>query len=357
MEHDVEQLFRDSGLTAPAHRVNETRLHRLLGEDYGLSGRLRRVDTEKDATYRLAPTEGGSHSEREFLVKVSQPDEPSDVVQCQVDAVRWIEHEDPEIPVQTILPARDGAHLRVLTDEAGEYCGRLRVHRFIPGTMLADADPTPAQLRTVGSMLGRIDGVLSGFTHPGAERVLVWDLTRFLQFEALIDQEPDAERRSGARAVFDAYRTWVAPRLSTARTQVIHGDFSPFNVVVDPEAEDYVTGVIDFGDVVRSPLVFDPAVLLGNHLLAAPEHPWVQARALLDGYRATLPLSDEEVGLVAVASAARVTLRALIANWRVRRGTDRADYVMEHARHDWGRVANVVAHGFSAARAYLLHHD
>lgn len=351
----VESLLRMSGLSGHAHHVDEERLAGVLRRVYGLQGALTRLDTEKDATYRLRAVQQGSVEE--FLVKVSHPEEPLDVVRCQVDIIDWIERTDPGIPVQTVRPARDGSAARRLQDESGAFDGVLRVHRFIPGPLLADESPGLAQRHAVGAMLGRVDIALRAFSHPGEEAVLAWDLSRFLTLEPLIDLELDEHRRGRAQQVFDAFRERVEPHLSTSRRQVLHGDFSPYNVVVDPAADEYVAGVIDFGDTVRGPVVFDPAVLLGNHLHAAPRHPWEDARDLLDGYRHVYPLSEQEVGLVAVASVARVTLRALIANWRLGRGTDRGDYVRRHAMHDWSRVDNVIGVGFDAAHAYLLHHE
>lgn len=355
MDAETEALLRDTGLAGTAHRVDEEWLARVLDQQYGLRGTLSRLDTEKDATFRLCGVEADAVDE--FLVKVSHPEEPLDVVRCQVDVIEWIERTDPGIPLQNVRAALDGRRWRHFDDETGQAAGILRVYRYLPGLLLAEAAPSPAQRRAVGAMLGRVDTVLAEFAHPGETPLLVWDLRRFLRFEPLIELEADERRRELARHVFGAFREEVQPRLDTARSQVIHGDFSPYNVVVDPSAEASVTGVIDFGDTMRAPVVFDPAVLLGNHLSTGPRHPWGEARDLLDGYREVFPLSDEEVGMVAVASAARVVLRALIATWRLEQGTDRADYVRRHAVHDWGRVAGVVDLGFDAAHAYLLHQN
>lgn len=351
MDADTEALLQVTGLAGAAHRVDESRLARVLDQDYDLRGTLTRLDTEKDATYRLRPD--AAHDE--FLVKVSHPEEPLDVVRCQIDVIDWIESVDAGIPTQSVRPALDRRPWRRLQDETGRFAGILRVYRFLPGALLAGETPSSDQRRAVGATLGRVDRALSGFTHPGDSPVLAWDLSRFLTLEPLIELETDTRRASRARQVFAAFRDRVQPHLATARTQMIHGDFSPYNVVVDPTGDPYVTGVIDFGDTLRGPVVFDPAVLLGNHLQPAPRHPWEVARDLLDGYRQVFPLTDHEVGLVAVASVARITLRALIATWRLERGTDRADYIRQHARDDGDRIANAIDLGFDAARAYLLH--
>lgn len=353
MIDETERLFREGGLLAQAPEIDEPILLAALDARYGITGRLVRLDTEADSTYRLRGERDGEPGE--FLVKVSQPEEPLDVVRCQADVIAWIEATDPALPVQSIVPDRSGAPYGAFEDPVGSFRGLLRVHRFIPGSLLVEADPDPAQLREVGAALGRLDTALRNFEHPGTERVLVWDLARFVSFEPLIALEPDAGRRALAQRVFDGFAERVVPRLASARTQVIHGDFSPYNVVVDPGRDPggFVTGIIDFGDTVRTPVVFDPAVLLCNHVREAPGHPWEAAGHLLAGYHREFPLEPDEVGMLVDATLARIALRALVSNWRISRGSDRADYIRTHAARDWIRLENALAHGYAAARDHL----
>jgi Ser/Thr protein kinase RdoA (MazF antagonist) len=119
---------------------------------------------------------------------------------------------------------------------------------------------------------------------------------------------------------------------------VIHGDFSPYNVVVDEQSDDYVTGVIDFGDTVRSAVIFDPAVALANLVGRTPDQPWRDACAFVAGYERARPIKDRELPLLPVAAIARLTLRALITNWRAERVPERRDYLLAHAKDDWINV-------------------
>ena len=66
----------------------------------------------------------------------------------------------------------------------------------------------------------------------------------------------------------------MVPLLDTLTSQVgPDGDFSPFNVLVDPDKPDYVTGIIDFGDVVRTSVIFDISVTMANLLGATSAAP------------------------------------------------------------------------------------
>ena len=120
--------------------------------------------------------------------------------------------------------------------------------------------------------------------------------------------------------------------------QVIHGDYSPYNVVVDEQSDDYVAGVIDFGDTVRSAVIFDPAVALANLVGRSPDQPWRDACAFVAGYERARPIKDRELPLLPVAALARLTLRALITNWRAQRVPERRDYLLAHAKDDWINV-------------------
>ena len=122
-------------------------------------------------------------------------------------------------------------------------------------------------------MLGRVDLALAGFTHPADRRVLVWDVQHFHHLTRLVEHTPNSAHRRLAQEVFRLFDRAVVPRLTDLETQVIHGDYSPHNVVVNPHGDRFVTGVIDFGDAVRSAVIFDPAVHLANLLGRTPGSP------------------------------------------------------------------------------------
>jgi Ser/Thr protein kinase RdoA (MazF antagonist) len=106
-------------------------------------------------------------------------------------------------------------------------------------------------------------------------------------------------------------------------------------VVLDERSDDYVVGLIDFGDTVRSPVIFDPAVALANLLGRTLDQPWWEASAFVAGYERTRPIKERELPLLPVAALARLTLRALITNWRAERVPERRDYLVAHAKDDW----------------------
>jgi Ser/Thr protein kinase RdoA (MazF antagonist) len=90
-------------------------------------------------------------------------------------------------------------------------------------------------------------------------------------------------------------------------------------------------------------VIFDPAVSLANLVGRAPDHPWREACAFVAGYESARPIKDRELPLLPVAALARLTLRALITNWRAERAPERRDYLIAHARDDWINIERSMA--------------
>jgi hydroxylysine kinase len=328
------------------------RLAGLLAEHYGLAGRLRHIATEKDDTFLLTGA-------RRYLVKVSSPRERERDVDLQTRAMLHLRDHAPDLPVQLPVAALDGRYARALPGDGGDpHAGRvLRVLTWLPGQLLADAAPTDPQARAIGSMGGRLAGALRDFSHPSEDRTLIWDLRGFGRMRPLLRHVPDPGERALAEAVFDRFDATVRPVLATLPRQVVHGDLSPYNLVVDPAAPGYVSGVIDFGDVVRTARVFDVAVGMANLLREDPADPWARALAFAAGYLAVRPLDVPERALLWVSAQARVVLRILMARWRAVADPARRDYLLSHSTRDWAnlRLAHAVPEAEITARLGAPH--
>jgi len=330
------RLFEESGLGSSHEPIEETLVGMLLEKHYRIGGGLERLATEKDDTFRLRT------DARSYLVKVAPPSEPEGVVALQTAAMRFLEGAAPELPVQRVrLTAAGEDNVLVLVKDGSTRV--LRVLDFVEGAVLAEVEPDTAQLAAVGRILGWIDVALASFTHPASQRGLAWDLKHFHELTGLVEHTPYAQHRQLAHEVFRLFEHAIVPRLNDLETQVIHGDYSPYNVVVDPSSDAFVTGVIDFGDTVRSAVIFDPAVCVANLLGRVPDEPWRDACAFVTGYGRARPIDPRELPLLPVAGLARLTLRALITNWRAERVPERRDYLLEHAKDDWINVERALA--------------
>ncbi len=333
----INAVASESGLMAAQTHLANSFVLELLGEFYGLQGALARIPTEKDETFRLQT------GQEAYLVKISAADEDPAIVQLQTACMEHLELAAPEIPVQRLVRSRKGESQVLLRVANGPFDRVLRVMQFMPGKLLANHSVSSVQLRSVGSTLAHLGLALQSFDHPSAERLLLWDLKHFHRMRPLLDYVNEKPKRFLAEQIFDRFDANVVPLLDTLSTQVVHGDFSPFNVLVDPDEPDYVTGIIDFGDVVRTPVIFDLSVTMANLLGTDPESPWEQALNVMDGFLSVRPLPAQELEALLVSAKARLLLRALITQWRASQLPQRRDYLLSHSKPDWERLASTDA--------------
>lgn len=342
----AQRLFAASGMGSSHEPIDVSVVSSVLHRHYDLTGRLQPLATEKDDTFRLRT------ELIDYLVKVSPPDEAPVVVGLQTAAMRFLERTAPELPVQRVKLTADGSD-NVVVEAAGGGLRVLRVFTFVEGALWARTNPDAEQLAKVGEILGRVDVALEAFAHPADQRELVWDIRRFRQLTELVERTPNDEHRRLGETVFRLFEATIVPRLDDLEVQVIHGDYSPYNVVVDERSDDYVTGVIDFGDTMRSAVIFDPAVAMANLVGRTPDQPWREACAFVAGYERARPIKDRELPLLPVAAMARLTLRALITNWRAERVPERRDYLLTHAKDDWINVERSMAEPLADVMAQL----
>ena len=112
------------------------------------------------------------------------------------------------------------------------------------------------------------------------------------ELRRLLQHVPDRDLRRLLEKALDDYGARVEPRLPELRRQLIHGDLHASNVLVD--ASEAVCGVIDFGDMVRAPLINDVAVS-ASYLRVTADDPLRLVARFVAGYETLTPLEDVEI--------------------------------------------------------------
>src|SRR5581483_5888832 len=123
----------------------------------------------------------------------------------------------------------------------------------------------------------------------------------------------DAKRRALVEAVLDRYDTRVAPRWLHLRAQVVHGDLNLDNVLLDERG--FVSGILDFGDIVHTAQVADFAIGLASLMRGRPaDDVFRVARIAIDGYSPLEPVELDVLGDLVLARLAQIVV---ISAWRV----------------------------------------
>jgi len=281
------------GLAEPFTAVEPAEAVALLAERWGIAAAgLTRLETERDDTFRVSVADG------DVTLKVAHPNDPAELIDLQSRALEHARAADPGIPLQRVVPTLAG-------DLAADVGGRTaRVLTWLDGDLVLDSPQTPALFGDAGRLLGRLNRALADFVHPAADRDLAWDLPH------LPDLRPHATDPLHLE-VIDRFAAEIVPALAALPHQVIHNDGHPGNLLVDPSHPDVVAGILDFGDVTRSPRVCDLAVALAYLVPDAPR-PWPDVDAFTEGFESVVPLTDGERAVLPMLIAARTIMRTVI---------------------------------------------
>ena len=310
-----------------------------------LTGALHPLGGERDRNFRLDREAGAP-----LLVKLAHPDEPPAITHFQSAALLHLEAADPSLPVPRVLRAQGGATAVRHPARDGRPC-LLRVVSYLPGVPMT-AGPDAGRARALGVLAARLDRALEGFSHPADTRRLIWDLREAPRLRAFLPDVADPALRALAEAALDRFEDRAAPVLATLPGAVIHNDLNPHNVLVDPQDPSRLTGIIDFGDMLRASRLQEVAT--ASAYLLEPEtegDPLAGPAAFLEGYRSILPLPGEQAALLPVLIAARMAMTVLITSWRARLQPENAPYIQRNLPRARAGLALMAGRGADAMGA------
>lgn len=298
-------------LVQPFERVDPTAVSELLRDAWGLSvTQLTLLDTERDDTFRVDLHDGV------VLAKVAHPADAPELLGLQDAALEAAR----DLPVPVLRRTLDGRASCAIDGRI------LRVLSWVPGEIAGENLPLVAG----GGLLGRLSAALREVDLPAGDRILAWDLR---QVPGLAEYT-DEPLLSDAIARFAAE---VSPVLDALPRQLAHNDFHPWNVLVDGSGA--ISGVLDFGDVVRTPRVCDVGVALGY--LIPDDGPGAAVReAFVAGFESVVPLTEVERQLLPALVVGR-ELQRIIINEEERRldggspAAPRLRRLLARALEDW----------------------
>lgn len=298
----------------------------IMREIYGIAGTAQPLSSERDETFRIAARDG-----RAFTLKVAGPAEDAAALRFQDDVLLHLAATAPGLPVPRVVPALQGGSC--LRPDHGPARGRIvRLLTYLEGEQQHRTQASAAQAANIGRMLAALAAALAGFGGRPPRTKLLWDISNAMELAELTGAV-DPARRPAIAAVLDEYARAVPPLAGVLRRQVIHNDFNPHNILIDPAAPTKIAGIIDFGDMVFAPLVNDIAVAAAYHLAGDD---WAAlAGALIAGFHGKLPLRREEADVLPVLIKARLATTIVIGEWRAADRPLERDYILRNHAAAW----------------------
>jgi Ser/Thr protein kinase RdoA (MazF antagonist) len=303
---------------AQAPRLSAADAGRLARELYGLDASAVPLPSERDQNFLLTVTTSAAAGKDEgrYVLKIANATEDRGMLEAQNAAMAHVADRVALCP--HALPARSGDLIAVVP--GGVHFVRLVT--YVEGVPLAEVrERTPALFESLGRAVGRLDRALDSFDHPAIHRDFHWDLARA---DAVIQEHlprvTDHADRQIVERITRAALQAIEGQRPAFRRSAIHHDANDWNVLVstpDPRRlpTPEVVGIIDFGDMVHSWTVADPAVAVAYAMLDAAD-PFAIAEAVIHGYQSEHPLLQAERAAVFPLACLRLCMSACIAAWQ-----------------------------------------
>lgn len=302
-----------SSLSTPPPTLDLAKAADLAALHFGVTGDLTPLTSERDLNFRLTT------ADKTYVLKLANAAEPSEVTALQTLALLHLEQTD--LPVPRVIRTVQGASLATTPH------GILRLLTYLDGHPQHLTPRSPAQCAAMGQTAARLSLGLQGFRHPAADHILQWDIKQASALRPLL-LYIDEGLRPLATETLDIFDRDLRPKLPGLRNQIVHNDLNPHNVLVDPDDPAQITGILDFGDMVLTPLICDAAVAASYQI--DPANPLQSLQTFARAYHAVLPLTRQETALLRDLTATRMLTTLAIASARAARYPDNAAYILRN---------------------------
>ena len=292
--------------------VSLERVESTLLEVWGVTGRVTALDGERDLNFRIDGVRDGDPGI--WMFKISNVAENPLMLTCQALAFdRLMDLDGLDFP--SVVPSLSGNEVETLPGSDGSL-HLCRLTCWVPGSLWSSVQQRNADLyRSLGTCLAEVDNALHGFQHPGLNRPLPWDIRNAV---GVIDTHLSLVEGAGQRKLILHFRRLHDERLlpvsAILRSGTIHNDANDNTILVSNAADGTfrVSGLIDFGDMIRGWLVAELAIACAYAVLDDPE-PLAAAADVTAGYHQNLPLLSEEAGVLFTLIGLRMCQSVLLA--------------------------------------------
>jgi len=279
---------------------SEPEITEILAAQFGLSGQSSELYSERDQNFLIQ-----SNSDQKYVLKISNPEERREILDLQNEATLFIHSKDSDIGV----PLQIG-EIKEYEKDGQKYF--IRLVEYLEGNFLKDSTMSDSDHEKLGIYFGRLSQSLAGFSHPAADREFEWDVRATELIKSRLD---NLESESGDKIVnhfLNEFEQNISPH--ELRMAVIHNDGNDHNILVDEQGE--TTGIIDFGDMVYSYQVTEPAVCMA-YVGLEKDDPFMPMAHVMKGYHSCFPLTDSELKSALYLSCVRLCISVTMSAWRM----------------------------------------
>ncbi len=276
---------------------------------FGLKAKASNLLSERDQNF-LLEVDG----DKKYVLKIANSCEEHLVTDFQIQALIHIaKKSDLSINTPKILQSVDGRNSIMLETDTGVHVAR--VVSYLDGMTLGDSVPSTKLCRDMGRYLARLGFLLKDFQHPGSDNSHLWAMKEALKLREILSHIKNETTRHLVETVLEDFEKNALVIFDSIRWQVIHSDMHADNIIVSESNTDKVAGIIDFGDMLLSPLIVDLAVA-ASYLRVVDGDPLSLITEFLYGYHQEIPLKRMEISILHDLIKTRLAATISILDWR-----------------------------------------
>ena len=280
----------------------------IVHEKFGMKVKVKILDSDRDQNFYLYDVRAND----QFVLKIFNSAESLDIINMQTNVLEHFQvNQSRTIRTPKIIKALDGQKFICIKKNNQKYF--LRLVSYIIGDQLKDIKQKDISYFKIGSFIGDLTSILQSFSGKYYDREFPWDISNIDFLHDNHSLFSDQNREKIIMHFMNEYEKNVDPNKQFLRNSIIHNDCNDHNIIVGNHREQL--GVIDFGDIVYSYTVIEPAVCIAYAVLGK-ENPFEIVCDILKGYCESNQLSDMELKLTIYFICIRLCLSVTMAKFR-----------------------------------------
>jgi len=322
-------------LQHPAPQLTKKQAEQLFSRWIEKAVFLNPLSSERDQNFLFK-----DKHDKKFVLKVSNTKESFEVLDCQN---KGLEHLEANTSLNIPKIISDKNEQKINQVEINNNKHFLRVVSYVEGVPVGDAKE-PKSLKALHHNMGVFLGLLGkgfrGFSHKGSNHKLLWDVKETESLFDILEFIENSDKRRLAQKTLEHFSKHIKPKLDQTRVQVIHNDMNPDNLLVEADNPQVVSGIIDFGDMVNTPLVNDLAVAAAYQTIKQKDL-FVGTCDLLAGYQDEYPLTETEISLLPGLIVNRIAMTLVISEWRATTHPENKEYILGAIEKTWAVLKQI----------------
>jgi len=289
-----------SVFTEPPPSFSQEEVYQILKKSYHVIGEITELYSDRDQNFII------STDSEKYILKIFNCAERESTLDLQLSAINYIVKNNPEVQVPKPIGEIVLAHKE-------NNLFRICLFEYIRGSFLYEKKMGGDDYLKMGKFMGQFSKALSGFDHPGSQRIFEWDIQDYKLIYQRMKYIKSNQNQQTVHHFLNKFEDNVIPHLKNLRMSVIHNDGNDHNILVDEKGE--TTGIIDFGDMVFSYQALEPAVCLA-YIALDKKNPLPLMSFFLRGYQSSFPLTNHELQCLIYMTCVRLCLTVSMAAWR-----------------------------------------